>query len=171
MMIDDDTLKQLLRINDELLQLCKFLKRKARHGNFISPYTTRRRPYPHSDRSDVIEKALSDAKCVTVMGSNHSVQSRYVKDEARYALDRNKFAPVAIENVNLPFRFKGVHTPNLLGWDGSRDASKFASLSMTSLRFLDRALQRWPQWRSTAVWKMSEKRKVDEERFREQDRQ
>ncbi|HSE89791.1 MAG TPA: hypothetical protein VLJ79_26495 [Candidatus Binatia bacterium] len=25
MMIDDDTLKQLLRINDELLQLCKWL--------------------------------------------------------------------------------------------------------------------------------------------------
>jgi hypothetical protein len=25
MMIDDDTLKQLLRINDELLELCKFL--------------------------------------------------------------------------------------------------------------------------------------------------
>jgi hypothetical protein len=28
MMIDDDTLKQLLRINDELLQLCKFLNEK-----------------------------------------------------------------------------------------------------------------------------------------------
>ena len=28
MMIDDDTLKQLLRINDELLQLCKFLDEK-----------------------------------------------------------------------------------------------------------------------------------------------
>jgi hypothetical protein len=27
-MIDDDTLKQLLRINDELLQLCKFLNEK-----------------------------------------------------------------------------------------------------------------------------------------------
>jgi hypothetical protein len=25
MMIDDDTLKQLLRINDELMQLCKWL--------------------------------------------------------------------------------------------------------------------------------------------------
>ena len=25
MMIDDDTLKQLLRINDELFELCKFL--------------------------------------------------------------------------------------------------------------------------------------------------
>jgi hypothetical protein len=28
MMIDDNTLKQLLRINDELLQLCKFLNEK-----------------------------------------------------------------------------------------------------------------------------------------------
>ena len=28
MMIDDDTLKQLLRTNDELLQLCKFLNEK-----------------------------------------------------------------------------------------------------------------------------------------------
>jgi hypothetical protein len=28
MMIDDDTLKQLLRINDELLELCKFLNEK-----------------------------------------------------------------------------------------------------------------------------------------------
>ena len=27
-MIDDDTLKQLLRINDELLQLCKSLNEK-----------------------------------------------------------------------------------------------------------------------------------------------
>ena len=27
-MIDDDTLKQLLRINDELLQLCKWLNEK-----------------------------------------------------------------------------------------------------------------------------------------------
>jgi hypothetical protein len=28
MMIDDDTLKRLLRINDELMQLCKWLNEK-----------------------------------------------------------------------------------------------------------------------------------------------
>jgi hypothetical protein len=28
MMIDDDTLKQLLRINDELMQVCKWLNEK-----------------------------------------------------------------------------------------------------------------------------------------------
>ena len=51
MMIDDDTLKELLRINDELLQLCKWLNEKRDMENFISPYTTRGRPDPHSDRS------------------------------------------------------------------------------------------------------------------------
>jgi len=77
---------------------------------------------------DVIEKALNDAKCVIVMWSNRSVQSRYVRDEATYALNQNKLAPVAIENVNLPFRFKGVQTPSLLGWDGSKDASELRKL-------------------------------------------
>jgi hypothetical protein len=77
---------------------------------------------------DVIEKALNEAKCVIVMWSNRSIQSRYVRDEATYALDRNKLAPVAIENVNLPFRFKGVQTPSLLGCDGSKDASEFRKL-------------------------------------------
>jgi adenylate cyclase len=120
---------------------------------------------------DVIEKALDDAKCVIVMWSNRSVQSRYVKDEARYALDRNKLAPVALENVNLPFRFKGVHAPNLLGWDGSRDASKFRKLVDDISAILGPS--------PTAVAAVEEhrrlenerQRKVDEERFREQDRQ
>src|SRR5262249_2609828 len=50
---------------------------------------------------DVIEKALSEAKCVIVMWSDRAVQSRYVRDEATYALDRKKLVPVAIENVIL----------------------------------------------------------------------
>jgi hypothetical protein len=50
MMIDDDTLKQLLRISDELLQLCKFLNEK-RDMATSSPYTPGGRPDAHSDRS------------------------------------------------------------------------------------------------------------------------
>src|SRR5262249_25476902 len=33
-----------------------------------------------------------------------------------------------IENVSLPLRFRGVQTPSLLAWDGSRDASEFRRL-------------------------------------------
>src|SRR5262245_14328277 len=57
-----------------------------------------------------------------------SVESQYVRDEATYALMRTKLAPVMIEEVKLPFRFEGLHTPNLLDWDGSIDFSEFRKL-------------------------------------------
>jgi TIR domain len=78
--------------------------------------------------NDVIEKALKESKCVVVMWSKRSVESLYVKDEATYALNRNKLVPVMIEEVELPFRFEGLHTPSLLGWDGSKDFSEFRRL-------------------------------------------
>ncbi len=67
---------------------------------------------------DVIEQALTEARCVIVLWSQRSVQSRYVKDEAAYALQRNKLFPVAIDEVALPFRYEGIHTPRLIDWDG-----------------------------------------------------
>ena len=76
----------------------------------------------------MIEKALNEAKCVIVMWSERSVLSRYVRDEATFALEHDKLVPVAIEDVKLPFRFRGVHTLGLLGWDGSKDSSEFRRL-------------------------------------------
>jgi TIR domain len=120
---------------------------------------------------DVIEKALNDAKRVIVLWSKRSVESLYVKDEAMYALDHDKLIPVAIENVSLPFRFRGVHTLSLLGWDGSKDFPKFRQLVDDISAILGPS--------PTAVAAVEEhrrlenerQRKVDEERFREQDRQ
>jgi hypothetical protein len=78
--------------------------------------------------NDVIEKALKEAKCVIVLWSERSIQSDYVKDEATYALEKDKLVPVAIETVDLPFRFQGLHTLSLVGWDGSKDLSEFRRL-------------------------------------------
>src|SRR5262249_50166989 len=77
---------------------------------------------------DVIETALKDSKCVVVMWSKRSVESRYVKDEATYALKRNKLVPVAIEEVELPFRFENLQTPRLVGWNGSQNSSEYRRL-------------------------------------------
>ena len=77
---------------------------------------------------DVIENALNEAKCVIVMWSKLSVNSRYVKDEATFALKRDKLVPVAIEEVAVPFRFEGLHTLSLLDWEGSKDFSEFRRL-------------------------------------------
>lgn len=68
---------------------------------------------------DTIEEALRDAKCVIVLWSKLSVNSRYVRDEATYALDKGKLIPVAIEDAERPFRFAGLQTAQLRGWDGS----------------------------------------------------
>jgi hypothetical protein len=77
---------------------------------------------------DVIEEALNEAKCVVVLWSELSVKSEYVRDEATFALGRYNLIPVTIENVKLPFRFKGVQTLSLLGWDGSKAFPEFRRL-------------------------------------------
>ena len=77
---------------------------------------------------DAIEKALSDAKCVIVMWSKRSVKSRYVKDEATYALKHSKLVPIAIEEVDLSFRFEGIQTMRLINWDGSDSFPEFQKL-------------------------------------------
>ena len=77
---------------------------------------------------DVIEQALKEARCVIVMWSKRSVKSRYVIDESSYALKYNKLIPVAIEEVELSFRFSGIQTTQLIGWDGSEEFPAFKRL-------------------------------------------
>jgi hypothetical protein len=68
---------------------------------------------------NVIEKALQEARCVVVLWSARSIQSQYVKDEASYALKLGKLVPVALDEVEPPFRFQGLHTADLSGWNGA----------------------------------------------------
>ncbi len=80
------------------------------------------------DFDDVIEEVLQKAKCVIVLWSKESVKSRYVKAEAAYALEHNKLVPVAIEEVKLSFLFARIHTPQLIGWNGSANVPEYRRL-------------------------------------------
>jgi hypothetical protein len=77
---------------------------------------------------DVIEEALRESKCVIVLWSKQSVNSRYVRDEATYALNKEKLIPVATEDVDPPFRFAGLQTGQLRDWDGSDSFPGFLKL-------------------------------------------
>ncbi len=77
---------------------------------------------------DVIETALQEARCVIVLWSSRSIQSRYVKDESAFALRREKLLPILIENIEVPFRYEGIHTPSLINWDGSDAFPSFITL-------------------------------------------
>ena len=56
---------------------------------------------------DVIEKALMESKCVVVMWSKLSVNSRYVKDEATYALNRRSWCPLQSNKWNVRLDSRG----------------------------------------------------------------
>jgi hypothetical protein len=86
---------------------------------------------------DAIEKALNEARCVLVIWSKLSVNSRYVKDEATYALKRKKLVPIAIEKIDLPFRFEGIHTEQLIDWDGSDKFPGYQKLLADIIKILD----------------------------------
>ena len=66
--------------------------------------------------NEVIERALMDAKCVVVLWSPRSIRSTFVRDEAYLALQLKSILPVIIEPVEIPFRFKNIHTLDITAW-------------------------------------------------------
>ena len=108
---------------------------------------------------DAIERALNDAKCVIVMWSKLSVKSRYVKDEATYALNSNKLMPIAIEEVDLPLRFAGIQTGQLIDWDGTDNYPEYQKLVTDIVSILGEP----PIQIEERRWKEEAKRKADKE--------
>jgi len=85
---------------------------------------------------EVIERELQSVRRVIVLWSSLSVQSQFVKDEASYALELGKLMPVLLERVDLPFRFKRLHTVDFSGWSGAEDSLAFERLAADLLEAL-----------------------------------
>lgn len=77
---------------------------------------------------DVIEQTIRNVKCVIVLWSKLAIASRYIKDEANYALKLQKLVPVTLDEAEPPFRFQSVHTIALRGWDDSVLSPAFQEL-------------------------------------------
>jgi TIR domain len=72
-----------------------------------------------------IEQKLRGAKCVVVVWSTHSVDSRWVRAEASEALDKRKLIPAQIDDCRIPLEFRRVQTAKLLGWSGDHSHHEF----------------------------------------------
>ncbi len=68
------------------------------------------------------------AKCIVVIWSKHSVNSRWVRTEASEGADRGILFPVLTEDVPIPLAFKRIQAANLAEWDGSESHSAFQRL-------------------------------------------
>jgi hypothetical protein len=73
---------------------------------------------PGKTFDQVIEEALSTAKCVIVVWSKDSVGSEWVKTEAAEGAERKILVPVAIDNVKIPLAYRLRQSAQLAGWDG-----------------------------------------------------
>jgi adenylate cyclase len=76
----------------------------------------------------MIGAELEAARAVVVVWTPASVDSRWVKGEARDAADRGVLVPVRFENARLPIDVRAIHTIELDGWAGNLDSAPFKAL-------------------------------------------
>ena len=81
-----------------------------------------------SEWDKTIEEALGKAKSVVVVWTAHAKHSRWVRAEAREALNQNKIVPVLVEANAMPLGFTGIQALQFLHWNGSAETQEFAVL-------------------------------------------
>src|SRR5262245_38478622 len=92
---------------------------------------------PGKSYDEVIENALSSARCVIVLWSKDSVSSRWVKTEAAEGAARGILVPALIDKVRIPLEFKRIEAADLCDWQGDSPHSEFDQLLQTVASLLD----------------------------------
>jgi adenylate cyclase len=83
---------------------------------------------PGEEFDALISRELEGARTLVVVWTPTSVDSRWVRGEARDAADRGLLFPVRFDNARLPIDFRAVHTTDLDDWAGDSEAAAFRSL-------------------------------------------
>jgi len=83
---------------------------------------------PGDEFDTLIGAELDAARAVVVVWSPNSVDSRWVKGEAREAADRGVLVPVRFENARLPIDVRSIHTTELDGWGENVESAPFKAL-------------------------------------------
>ena len=94
---------------------------------------------PGKEWADVIEGAERAATCVVVLWSPHSVESRWVRLEARRGLERKALIPALIDDVEeIPMEFSDIQAADLRGWKGETTPKLQQLLALTRHQTLHR---------------------------------
>src|SRR5215210_2838008 len=65
---------------------------------------------------EVVEQELQACRCVVVLWSAASIASRWVKTEARFALQRNALVPANLDRSEPPLEFRFLESAQLHTW-------------------------------------------------------
>jgi adenylate cyclase len=83
---------------------------------------------PGEEFDALISRELENARSLVVVWTPTSVDSRWVRGEARDAADRGVLVPVRLQNARLPIDFRAIHAIDLDGWGGDTKSVLFRSL-------------------------------------------
>jgi adenylate cyclase len=83
---------------------------------------------PGEEFDGLISRELDAARSLVVVWTAQSVDSRWVRGEARDAADRGVLVPVRLDNARLPIDFRAVHTTDLDGWGDDLQHPAFQGL-------------------------------------------
>ena len=83
---------------------------------------------PGEEFDSLISRELEGARALVVVWTPNSVDSRWVRGEARDAADRGVLVPVRFDNAKLPIDFRAVHTTDLDQWAQDRQGAAFRGL-------------------------------------------
>ena len=72
---------------------------------------------PGRSFAEVIEEALSSARCVIVLWSQVSVRSEWVKTEAAEAAQRRILVPILVDGASIPLEFRHIQSAAFDRWD------------------------------------------------------
>lgn len=89
-----------------------------------SVFWDRRIPAGKTWRSS-IGQALIDARCVIVAWSRHSIDSRWVIEEADEAQKRGILVPVLLDSVEPPIGFRSIQAADLTTWRPELPSPRF----------------------------------------------
>lgn len=76
-----------------------------------------------------IGQALTDAKCVIVAWSHHSVTSEWVIEEANNAKKRGLLMPILLDPVDPPLGFGSIQAADLTDWKPGYSSPRFDQLT------------------------------------------
>ena len=83
---------------------------------------------PGQEFDRLINKELEEARAVIVVWTPASVDSRWVRGEAREAADRGVLVPVRFDGARLPLDVRAMHTTDLDHWKEDQSGAEFHEL-------------------------------------------
>jgi formylglycine-generating enzyme required for sulfatase activity len=94
---------------------------------------------------DVIEAALTKARCVIVLWSRDSIQSQWVRTEADDARQRGILVPALLDDVVIPLAFRQIQAANLVERLGVFPSVEFDKLAQAVTKILSRDVPPAPE--------------------------